>query len=67
MNINTCHIVILNIYKVILASNNPRKKKLLEDAGITVIDRVDIGIKTNEIIEAYLSKKVTHLGHHEKD
>lgn len=53
----------LNISKVKLMTNNPKKVKALREAGINVVERVPIQEGQNIFNERYLSAKATKLGH----
>jgi len=47
-----------------LMTNNPRKVKAVEDAGITVVERVGIEIPSTDDTQKYLLTKKNKLGHH---
>jgi GTP cyclohydrolase II len=44
-------------------SNNPRKLKALEDAGISIAERVPIEIPPTDETQRYLLTKKAKLGH----
>jgi len=49
--------------RVRFLSNNPSKVKALEDAGITVVERVPCEVTANERAASYLRTKKEKLGH----
>jgi len=53
----------LGVSKVRLMTNNPRKVKALEDAGITVTERIPMKFGANPHNHRYLSVKSNKLGH----
>lgn len=53
----------LDITKIILMSNNPRKRAGLSGYGLEIVDTVAIEIKPNEYNEKYLFTKRDKLGH----
>lgn len=53
----------LQVKKVRLMTNNPRKVKALEDQGIEVIERKSLQFGRNPHNEAYLKTKQGKLGH----
>jgi 3,4-dihydroxy 2-butanone 4-phosphate synthase / GTP cyclohydrolase II len=53
----------LNISKIKLMSNNPRKRAGLAGYGLEIVDTVAIEIKPNEFNEKYLFTKRDKLGH----
>lgn len=53
----------LNVRKLRLMTNNPRKISELEDYGIKVVDRVPIQMNHNEVNEFYLRTKKEKLQH----
>jgi 3,4-dihydroxy 2-butanone 4-phosphate synthase/GTP cyclohydrolase II len=44
-------------------SNNPEKLKALEEAGLTVVERIPIEIQTEDPAAHYLKTKKEKLGH----
>lgn len=52
-----------NVKSVRLMSNNPRKIQALEEAGITVAERVPIEIAPTDDTQRYLQTKKAKLGH----
>ncbi|WP_151671653.1 GTP cyclohydrolase II [Nitrincola schmidtii] len=53
----------LGIQSVRLMTNNPRKVKALEAAGVTVAERVPLQVGKNSHNEGYLHTKMGKLGH----
>ena len=53
----------LDVKKVKLMTNNPRKISGLESYGISVVERVGLEIPPNDVNESYLSVKKSKLGH----
>ncbi|MCK5770243.1 MAG: GTP cyclohydrolase II [Algiphilus sp.] len=53
----------LGMARVRLMTNNPRKIKALNDAGIEVVERVPIECGRNPHNESYLTTKAGRLGH----
>jgi 3,4-dihydroxy 2-butanone 4-phosphate synthase / GTP cyclohydrolase II len=53
----------LNISKIKLISNNPKKRAGLTGYGIEIVDNIAIEIKSNVHNEAYLRSKRDKLGH----
>lgn len=53
----------LGLCKVKVISNNPDKLKALEEAGLTIVERIPIEIKTNDPAAHYLRTKKEKLGH----
>ncbi len=53
----------LDITKIILMSNNPRKRAGLSGYGLEIVDTVAIEIKPNQFNEKYLFTKRDKLGH----
>ncbi|HMO79160.1 MAG TPA: GTP cyclohydrolase II [Pyrinomonadaceae bacterium] len=53
----------LGLCKVRVISNNPDKLKALEDAGLQVVDRIPMDIRTEEPAAHYLRTKKEKLGH----
>ncbi|MEH6549188.1 MAG: GTP cyclohydrolase II [Pseudomonadales bacterium] len=53
----------LNIHKVRLLTNNPRKVKALQDMGIDVVDRIALRPGQNPHNAKYLATKAGKLGH----
>jgi 3,4-dihydroxy 2-butanone 4-phosphate synthase/GTP cyclohydrolase II len=44
-------------------SNNPKKLRALEDAGLRVVERIPLEIKTEQAAAHYLRTKKEKLGH----
>ena len=53
----------LDIHKIKLLSNNPRKRAGLLGYGLEVVDTIPIEIKPNEHNKKYLTTKRDKLGH----
>lgn len=53
----------INVTKVRLMTNNPRKVKAMENEGIEVVERVPLQVGKNRYNEGYLKTKSTELGH----
>lgn len=53
----------LGLCKVRVISNNPEKLKALESAGLRIVERIPIEIKTEEPAAHYLKTKKEKLGH----
>lgn len=53
----------LGLCKVKVISNNPDKLTALEEAGLTIVERIPIEIKTNDPAAHYLRTKKEKLGH----
>lgn len=53
----------LNIKKIKLLTNNPKKVSGLKDYGIDVIERVPLIINSNHFNEKYLNTKKERMGH----
>ncbi|WP_434926468.1 GTP cyclohydrolase II [Shewanella sp. HL-SH2] len=53
----------INVSKVRLMTNNPRKVKAMENEGIEVVERVPLQVGKNRYNEGYLKTKSTELGH----
>lgn len=53
----------INVSKVRLMTNNPRKVKAMESEGIEVVERVPLQVGKNRYNEDYLKTKSTELGH----
>jgi GTP cyclohydrolase II len=51
------------VHRIRLMSNNPRKLKALEDAGISIAERVPIEIPPTDETQRYLLTKKAKLGH----
>jgi len=49
--------------EVRLITNNPEKVEALENAGITVVERVSAEIEPEESFERYLQVKREKMGH----
>lgn len=58
-----CLLAYLDVTKVKLMTNNPKKIQALTKAGIHVIERIPIHIKPNTVNKAYLLTKKQKLGH----
>ena len=54
----------LGVVSVRLMTNNPLKVKGLEDAGVTVVDRVSHWVGENQHNAGYLAVKRHKMGHH---
>jgi len=54
----------IGINAIRLMTNNPRKVKALEDAGVNVEERVQIEVGRNLHNHNYLTTKANKLGHH---
>lgn len=53
----------LGVSAIRLMTNNPRKVKALEEAGITVTERLSLHVGLNPFNKQYLSTKMGKLGH----
>jgi GTP cyclohydrolase II len=53
----------LGVFSVRLITNNPEKVAALEDAGITVAERVSAAVKPQKTFERYLHTKYEKMGH----
>jgi 3,4-dihydroxy 2-butanone 4-phosphate synthase/GTP cyclohydrolase II len=53
----------LGLCKVKIMSNNPDKIKALQDAGLQIIERIPLDIKTQQPAEGYLRTKKEKMGH----
>ncbi|MCL1144019.1 GTP cyclohydrolase II [Shewanella gaetbuli] len=53
----------INVSKVRLMTNNPRKVKAMQQEGIEVVERVPLQVGKNRYNESYLKTKSTELGH----
>ena len=53
----------LGLCKVRVISNNPDKLKALEEAGLRIVERIPIEIKTEQAAAHYLRTKKEKLGH----
>lgn len=53
----------LGLCKVRVMSNNPKKIKALEDAGLTVVERVPLEVDAGKPAAHYLQTKKEKLGH----
>ena len=53
----------LGVTSVRLITNNPEKVSALEDAGITVVDRLSAAIPSEPTFERYLETKREKMGH----
>lgn len=54
---------IMNIKRIRLLTNNPLKIKILENSGITVIERVNLIVGKNSKNIKYLNTKANKMGH----
>lgn len=53
----------LGLCKVRVLSNNPLKLRALEEAGLEIVERVSIEVKSHETASKYLHTKKNKLGH----
>lgn len=53
----------MGLCQVRVLSNNPDKLKALEDAGLTIVERVPIEVETSRCAAHYLRTKKEKLGH----
>ena len=53
----------LNIKKIRLLTNNPKKVSGLKEYGIEILERVPLIIKSNNFNEKYLNTKKERMGH----
>ncbi|MBP6003366.1 MAG: GTP cyclohydrolase II [Pyrinomonadaceae bacterium] len=53
----------LGLCKVRVISNNPDKLKALEDAGLTIVERIPIEVKSEQPAAHYMKTKKEKLGH----
>lgn len=53
----------LGLCKVRVMSNNPDKLKALEDAGLQIVERVPIEVKSEEPAAQYMKTKKEKMGH----
>ena len=53
----------INVFKICLLSNNPKKRVGLMGYGIEIIDNIPLEIKSNEFNEFYLKTKRDKMGH----
>ena len=53
----------LGLCKVRVLSNNPLKLRALEEAGLQIVERVSIEVKSHETAAKYLHTKKDKLGH----
>lgn len=53
----------LGLCKVRVLSNNPLKLRALEEAGLVIVERVSIEVKSHETAAKYLHTKKDKLGH----
>ena len=53
----------LNIKKLKLITNNPKKIAYVESLGVEIIERIPAITKSNKYNEHYLSTKKDHMGH----
>ena len=54
----------LGVTRLRLMTNNPRKVQAVQDAGITMVERVGIEIPSTDDTQKYLLAKKNKLGHH---
>ncbi|HLQ77763.1 MAG TPA: GTP cyclohydrolase II, partial [Terriglobia bacterium] len=54
----------LGVTRLRLMTNNPRKVQAVQDAGITMLERVGIEIPSTDDTQKYLLAKKNKLGHH---
>lgn len=54
---------LLGVKQIRLLTNNPRKLKALQEAGIDITERVQHRVKTTAHSHRYLATKATKLGH----
>ncbi|MCW5197243.1 GTP cyclohydrolase II [Buchnera aphidicola] len=54
---------LMNVRNIRLLTNNPSKIKILEDAGINIIERVDLHVGRNSKNNNYLNTKINKMGH----
>lgn len=54
---------LMHIKKIILLTNNPLKVKILIDAGIDVVKRMNLVVQHNPNNQRYLSTKINKMGH----
>ena len=53
----------LNVSKMRLMTNNPRKRAGLEGYGLEIVENIPIVIPTNHHNEFYIQTKITRMGH----
>lgn len=53
----------LGLCQVKFMSNNPKKIRALEDAGLNVVERVSIEVETRDSAEDYMRTKKEKMGH----
>jgi 3,4-dihydroxy 2-butanone 4-phosphate synthase/GTP cyclohydrolase II len=53
----------MGLCKVRVMSNNPDKLRALEDAGLSVVERVPLEVETKDPAAHYLRVKKEKLGH----
>lgn len=53
----------LGVRSVRLMTNNPRKIDEMERLGISIVDRIPIGVKSTRYSDDYLKAKVARMGH----
>ena len=53
----------LGLCEVKMMSNNPKKIRALEDAGLNVVERVSIEVETRATTENYMRTKKEKMGH----
>jgi GTP cyclohydrolase II len=56
-------IKLLGVRLVRLMSNNPDKVRALREAGLTIVERVPLEIKTHKNAQRYLMTKKEKMGH----
>jgi 3,4-dihydroxy 2-butanone 4-phosphate synthase/GTP cyclohydrolase II len=57
----------LGVSSLVLLSNNPEKRKALEDLGIEVVEQRPLVIEANPFNAAYLATKRDRMGHFQSD
>lgn len=53
----------MGLCEVKILSNNPKKIRALEDAGMNVVERVSIEVETRQAAEGYMRTKKEKMGH----
>jgi GTP cyclohydrolase II len=53
----------LGINALRLMTNNPRKVKALQEAGLNIVERIPLEVGRNPYNDSYLSTKASKLGH----
>ncbi|QCI25983.1 GTP cyclohydrolase II [Buchnera aphidicola] len=54
---------LMHIKKIILLTNNPLKVKILVNAGINIVKRMNLIVKDNPKNKKYLNTKINKMGH----